>query len=669
LFALGEIRAIQSREVTRLLYSHGNTVSDAPRSVRRVAWRQHLKELFLDDGSRVKLPRSACVSSGDSVVLDEGGSYVLCKNGSARILPTYVALERVSVGSLNLELVVKEITELEEFHAYEALTQFHYRGHTLFGRTARLVVRNFHPIYPKVIGYIELTTPFYMNKARAALLDALERPGLDQVRKMVAAGEVEAVVVLFRDRIARGVYAQLLAEEFRQHGARLIALNSRGDDSPDGELGDNTLDVVAAWERKKIAERMNGGKRRKAREGKIVAGPRPHYGFRFNEARDGYLIDEEKMAVVRRIFCMVGSEGLALNRVRHTLEREGVTTSSGRRGWSRTYLRRCINDVYLSHTFEEVRAIVSPEVASTLDPSRSYGVWWYGRERHIYTQRRDIAADGTPSYKRAKRSVPAAREDRVAVPVPDAGIPKEWVLAAREAIKDNVWTSRAGDRVWELAGGVLRCAECGRAMSVNYIRARDRGYYRCAGCYNGGLENPCSMSRTIRAEEVGARVWDFVSEILANPSNLARGLEKMIDNERSPSAAEDEAPWLKRIAEIDRKQERLLDLRLDGDVTPEQFRARSAELKDARAAAQDQLEASRSRLSRLKDLERSKDALVSHYAALVPQGLDELSPAERNQVYNMMNLRVFARPGSTLIADWGCNVSPLPPGNYRTRDT
>src|SRR5688500_12183178 len=130
----------------------------------------------------------------------------------------------------------------------------------------------------------------------------LERPGLDRVREMVTAGEVEAVEVLFRDRIARGVYAQLLSEEFRQYGARLVALNSRGDDSPDGELGDNILDVIAAWERKKIAERMNRGKRRKAKEGKIVAGPRPNFGFRFNEERDGYLIDEERIAVIRRIF-------------------------------------------------------------------------------------------------------------------------------------------------------------------------------------------------------------------------------------------------------------------------------------------------------------------------------------------------------------------------------
>jgi hypothetical protein len=45
---------------------------------------------------------------------------------------------------------------------------------------------------------------------------------------------------------------------------------------------------------------------------------------------------------------------------------------------------------------------------------------------------------------------------------------------------------------------------------------------------------------------------------------------------------------------------------------------------------------------------------------LLPEGLDELPPAERNRVYKMMNLRVFAHPDDALIAEWGCNVSPLP---------
>src|SRR5215211_4657258 len=260
----------------------------------------------------------------------------------------------------------------------------------------------------------------------------LERPGLDRIREMVVGGDVDAVVVLFRDRIARGVHAQLLSEEFREYGARLVALNSRGDDSPDGELGDNILDVIAAWERKKIAERMNRGKRRKAREGKVVAGPRPNYGFRFNEKRDGYLVEEDKMVVIRRIFRMVGAEGMTLNATRCALEKEGIPTPSGRRVWSRQYLRNCIyDDTYLSHTFEEISQLVTLDVAASLDPSRNYGVWWYGTERHVYAQKRESAPDGTPRYKKVKKSLPAPREEWIAVPVPDAGVPKEWVFGAK----------------------------------------------------------------------------------------------------------------------------------------------------------------------------------------------------------------------------------------------
>jgi len=173
---------------------------------------------------------------------------------------------------------------------------------------------------------------------------------------MVRGGAADAVAVLFRDRIARGVYAQLLSEEFRQQGAWLVALNNRGDDSPDGELGDNILDVIAAWERKKIGERMNRGKVREARGGKIVAGRSPNYGYRFNESRDAYLVDEETMAVVRRIFGMGGSRGMTLNSVGRALKDEGIPSPSGRRLWNKPSIRRLITgDVYLSRTFEEVR--------------------------------------------------------------------------------------------------------------------------------------------------------------------------------------------------------------------------------------------------------------------------------------------------------------------------
>ena len=497
----------------------------------------------------------------------------------------------------------------------------------------------------------------------------LERPGLDRVREMVRSGAADAVVVLFRDRIARGVYAQLLAEEFRRHGARLVALNSRGDDSPDGELGDNILDVIASWERKKIAERMNRGKRRKAKEGKVIAGPSPDYGFRYNENRDGYVVDEEKMSLIRRIFRMVGVEGATLNTVRRTLEKEGIPSSSGRKGWSRQYLRtRIEDDVYLSHTFEEISTLVSPEVAASLNSSQSYGVWWYGRQRHVTTQKRTTGPDGTPRYGKTRKSVPTSREDWIAVPVPDAGIPKEWVFAAREAIKENEWASNAGYRTGELSGGVLRCAACGRTMSVNYIRAKDRGYYRCTGRYNGGIENRCSMSRTVRAEEAEAQVWEFVYGILTDPARLAGGLEKMQDDEAADaSAEEEEASWLKRISEIGRKEERLLDLRLEGDIRAEQFRAKSAALQEAREAATAGLEAARARRSRHEDFERDKQALLEYHARLVPEDLDNLTSEQRRELYRIMRLKFQARDGKLVTAEWDCNALTTLPGSGRTR--
>jgi site-specific DNA recombinase len=52
----------------------------------------------------------------------------------------------------------------------------------------------------------------------------LERPDLDELRDMVVSGGVEVVVVSKRDRLARGLYAGYLKNEFKRRGVELIAL-------------------------------------------------------------------------------------------------------------------------------------------------------------------------------------------------------------------------------------------------------------------------------------------------------------------------------------------------------------------------------------------------------------------------------------------------------------
>src|SRR5687767_8658634 len=118
---------------------------------------------------------------------------------------------------------------------------------------------------------------------------SLERPGMDRVRDLVAAGGVSVVLAQDRDRFAREpVYLYLLKREFKEHDTKIRALNDRGDDSPEGDLTDGILDQLAKYERAKMAERSRRGKLRKAREGKVIAARMArfgsaNYGFALND--------------------------------------------------------------------------------------------------------------------------------------------------------------------------------------------------------------------------------------------------------------------------------------------------------------------------------------------------------------------------------------------------
>jgi site-specific DNA recombinase len=95
---------------------------------------------------------------------------------------------------------------------------------------------------------------------------SLERPGMDRVRDLVAAGGVSVVLAQDRDRFAREpAYHYLLRREFEERGTKIRALNDRGDDSPEGELTDGIMDQLAKYERAKIAERTRG-----ARQGRLA---------------------------------------------------------------------------------------------------------------------------------------------------------------------------------------------------------------------------------------------------------------------------------------------------------------------------------------------------------------------------------------------------------------
>jgi site-specific DNA recombinase len=503
----------------------------------------------------------------------------------------------------------------------------------------------------------------------------LERPDLDELRDIVAAGGVDVVVVSKRDRLARGLYAGYLKNEFKRHGAELVALDSRTEDTPYGELLENTLDNFSEFERIMIADRMRRGKRSKSKQGKLVACPQPDYGFRYNETRDGYEVDEVRMALVRRIFKMVGVEGMTLSAVARRLEAEGIPAPRGGGTWNRPTLRKFVlSDVYLRHSYEEVAEKVTGEVAATLDPSAHYGISWYGKQRHTHYRETRIK-DGKKIYPRVKKSVNAPREEWIGVPIRDPGIPKEWVLAARKIIEKNEKVSNCGRRFWELTGGVLRCAACGSAMATNFITPRQTGYYRCGKRYRLG-KHACSQGKNYRAEETETTVWEFISGILKDPQRLRRGLDEMLDREKALTSRgpdEEEGVWLKKLSEFKLKEERLLDLYLEGKLEADRYGVRVSQLKQARKTVEEELSRIRDRASHIERLERDRDALLGHYSRLTTDYLDKLEPEERNRVYKMLDLTVLAQANGNLEVKWALGGDPCRdnattlPGSFRTR--
>src|SRR5215210_2823732 len=344
---------------------------------------------------------------------------------------------------------------------------------------------------------------------------SLTRPGMDRVRDLVAAGGVFLVLAQDRDRFAREpAYLYLLREEFAEHGTKIRALNDRGDDSPEGQLTDGILDQLAKFERAKTAERSRRGKKQKARLGKILS-TRAAYGFDWNSARDGYVINPEQMAVVRRMFYMVGVEGRSLCAIQTQLSEDGVQSPTGKAQWDLQSIRKLLKrDLYRPHTYLEMREIVSPDVLARLEPGGKYGVYWFG-ERAESRKRVSESGEGGRVYKHRYTSKVRPVGDRIGVPVPDSGIPREWIDGARANLEENRRTANAGRRFWDLSAGILHCSECGRVMSP---RTANRAYFYYA-CTVGPNKRHlgCSAKKFHAAVELEERVWHVISAILADP--------------------------------------------------------------------------------------------------------------------------------------------------------
>jgi site-specific DNA recombinase len=451
--------------------------------------------------------------------------------------------------------------------------------------------------------------------------DDLERPGIERVYELCEQHDVAYVVAQDWDRFGEADVPSWIARRLAMFSD--TRLRTPDDPNREDDDGAELIRMVKGWEskreRRKAAKRSRARKLEHIRRGYVVAGHTPTFGFRYAGTRKErtYEVEPGHMETVERILRMVGVEGVGVRGVKKALDREGVPTppnpakkhpEEGHR-WSRQFIRNVIsNDCYKRHSREELvvlveQGYVSPDVAARApDPC---GIWWW---------------NGT-DYEGDKH--------RVAVPICDPGIPRELVDHARKAVENNVPTSKAGDRPWELSGGILVCGGCGRRVQAHAVTPRKQRtyfYYECSKYmdHGGGV---CPVSVRLNAERTEEAVWRFVSGKLADPGEMIRSLDGLIASEREKLRGDPEGDVRElrgRLSDLERRRERAQDAYLAGAFSVVELRHRQEELDEARRDYERQLDAAEHRGERLRRLEDLRDRLRQR--AAIWDGLMEQHP-------------------------------------------
>jgi hypothetical protein len=138
---------------------------------------------------------------------------------------------------------------------------------------------------------------------------------------------------------------------------------------------------------------------------------------------------------------------------------------------------------------------------------------------------------------------------------------------------------------------------------------------------------------------------------MLNSEELCSDLERAIELERSGRRGDPEIEgrhWLEKLSEVDEERRGFLRLAAKGRIADKELDEELAALEETRQTAERELQALRQHEKRVEEMERDRDAVLEHYAALAPKALDSMISEERHQLYKMLRLKVLVAKSGDL---------------------
>lgn len=324
----------------------------------------------------------------------------------------------------------------------------------------------------------------------------IQRPGLDDLRDLIASGSADIVLIYHPDRLARKyVYQALLLDEFAKCGVEVIFYKNKRAETPEEHLLEQFQGVFAEYERAQITERCRRGRLHKAKQGSVSVLPNAPYGYRYirdeksNLAR--YELHEGESDTVLRLFEMYALEGKSINALCSYMNQSGNKPRKSHLGWDRETIRRILRN----------RAYIG--LAGFCKTEKCEG----NPQRII----RAPKSGRTQASKYARRE--NLEENWITIPVPIIITDNLYRLAQNKLNNAQRFASR-NTKTPSILQGILVCSKCGGSY-YKKSRKNARTYYCCHRTLLKGTK--LCDNRSIRQEELDHYVWEWVISILRTP--------------------------------------------------------------------------------------------------------------------------------------------------------
>jgi site-specific DNA recombinase len=329
-----------------------------------------------------------------------------------------------------------------------------------------------------------------------------------KLQEMIAAAkrhEFDRLYIIDLDRFARNlIHQEIIREELLWNGVEIISLNPKQntrDDTPMDTLERQIFGWYAEQELVKIRERTSTGIKGRLKEGHLLAGRRPLYGYSWVDkwvVRDGkevlvpkaaYIIKTEEAEVVIWIF-EKADHGVSLREIARILTQEHIPTPDGKEKWHPTTVANI-----LSHPFYTGQSAAF---------------------RHKFT-----FIPGKPMQRQER-----PEEEWVKLPgdiIPPL-VTKECFDRVQKRLVYNKQYSPRNNRheLSLLRCGIVVCGYCQSNMSVQHAGPNKIPYYRCNKARK--LFQGCKGSH-ISAKYLDDVAWEYALNVIAHPERVQEYLE------------------------------------------------------------------------------------------------------------------------------------------------